>query len=109
MYIKRSSDGAISAVSQSATEEVREFIADDSDELQVYIQSLRPAQVATLEQTDLAMARVLEDVVNLLVDQGTIRFTDLPEAAQTKLLSRRELRGQRQGMNLLDDGDDLKI
>jgi len=109
MYIKRDKDGAITAVSHDATEEIKEFIATDSEELQVYMQSLKPAQVASLEQTDLAMARVLEDVVNLLVDQGTIRFTDLPEAAQTKLLSRRELRGQRQGMNLLDDGDDLNI
>ena len=55
------------------------------------------------------MSRVLEDVINLLVDQGTIRFTDLPEAAQHKLLSRRELRGHRNGMNLLDEGDDLTI
>lgn len=109
MYIKRSETGAISAMSVSATQDTQEFIADDSAELQAYVQSLKPVQVTSLEQSDQAMARVLEDVVNLLVDQGTIRFTDLPQAAQAKLLSRRELRGQRQGMNLLDDGDDLKI
>lgn len=109
MYIKRSEDGVISAVSQKPTSDINEFIADDSGELQSYVQSLKPAQAASLEQSDQAMARVLEDVINLLVDQGTIRFTDLPEAAQAKLLSRRELRGQRQGMDLLDDGDDLKI
>ncbi len=109
MYIKRSENGVIRAVSQSSTADINEFIADDSNELQDYVQSLKPAQVISLEQSDQAMARVLEDVVNLLVDQGTIRFTDLPQAAQAKLLSRRELRGQRQGMDLLDDGDDLKI
>jgi hypothetical protein len=109
MYIKRSETGVISAMNVSATQDIQEFIADDSAELQVYVQSLKPVQVASLEQSDQAMARVLEDVVNLLVDQGTIRFTDLPQAAQAKLLSRRELRGQRQGMNLLDDGDDLNI
>lgn len=109
MYIKRNQDGAIVAISQIAAEDISEFVNDDSNELHLYLQSLRPSQVASLEQSDQAMARVLEDVINLLVDQGTIRFTDLPEAAQTKLLSRRELRGQRQGMNLLDDGDDLKL
>ncbi len=106
MYIKRNQDGAIIAVSQIAAEDISEFVGDDSAELHVYLQALKPSQVASLEQSDQAMARVLEDVINLLVDQGTIRFTDLPQAAQTKLLSRRELRGQRQGMNLLDDGDD---
>ena len=109
MYIKRDKDGSIFATSQELTDGINEFIADDAQELQAYLNSLKSSQVSSLEQTDLAMARVLEDVVNLLVDQGTIRFTDLPEAAQTKLLSRRELRGQHQGMNLLDDGDDLKI
>ena len=109
MYIKRGADGAISAVSQTATQEYSEYIADESGELHAFFHSLKPAQVTSLEQSDQAMARVLEDVINLLVDQGTIRFTDLPEAAQAKLLSRRELRGQRQGMDLLDDEDDLKL
>lgn len=109
MYIKRSEDGVISGASKIATHDCNEFISDDASELHVYLNALKPAQVASLEQSDQAMARVLEDVVNLLVDQGTIRFTDLPQAAQAKLLSRRELRGQRQGMDLLDDGDDLKI
>ncbi len=109
MYIKRNQDGAIIAISQIAVEDISEYVGDESSELHLYLQSLKSTQVATLEQSDQAMARVLEDVINLLVDQGTIRFTDLPDAAQTKLLSRRELRGQRQGMNLLDDGDDLNI
>lgn len=106
MYIKRNNKGDIIAISQIAAEDIGEYIDDDASELYVYLQSLKPTQVTTLERSDQAMARVLEDVINLLVDQGTIRFTDLPDAAQTKLLSRRELRGQRQGMNLLDDGDD---
>ena len=109
MYIKRSADGAISAVSQNSTQDFHEFISDESSELHAFFHALKPAQVTSLEQSDQAMARVLEDVINLLVDQGTIRFTDLPQAAQAKLLSRRELRGQRLGMDLLDDGDDLKI
>jgi hypothetical protein len=109
MYIKRSVDGSINAVSQIATQEFHEFISDESIELHAFFHALKPANVASLEQSDQAMARVLEDVVNLLVDQGTIRFTDLPQAAQAKLLSRRELRGQRQGMDLLDDEDDIKL
>lgn len=110
MYIKRNQEGVIVAISQIEDSDISEFVSDDSKELHIYLQSLKPDQMSSLEQSDQAMARVLEDVINLLVDQGTIRFTDLPQAAQTKLLSRREMRGQRQGMNLLDDGDDdLKL
>lgn len=86
-----------------------EELSDDAIELQEFLQSIKSPQQSSLEQSDQAMARVLEDVINLLVDKGTIRFTDLPDAAQQKLLNRRELRDQHQGINLLDDGDDLKI
>ena len=42
--------------------------------------------------TDLALARVLEDLVNLLIDKSVIRFTDLPQGAQAKLLARQNTR-----------------
>lgn len=105
MYIKRNSAGELIAISQQREDGIDEWMADDAKELHDFLLQLKTTSM-TLEKSDQAMARVLEDVVNLLVEQGTIRFTDLPEAAQLKLLSRRELRGHRQGMNLLDDGDD---
>lgn len=106
MYIKRNSQGKITAVSSVVEGEISEFISDDSMELLAFFNGVKDPQLLTLERSDLAMTRVLDDVINLLVDQGTIRFTDLPEAAQKKLSSRRELRGQRKGMELLDNGDD---
>ena len=109
MYIKRNVQGQLLDASDIVVGDVKEFIADDAAELQEFLTATQKQQQLTLERSDQAMARVLEDVINLLVEQGAIRFTDLPDAAQTKLLSRRELRGQRQGMDLLDDGDDLNI
>lgn len=110
MFVKRDSSGAICAVSLAATTEVMEEIADDSAELLVFLQQLRPEMEQSLVQTDLQMARVLEDVVNLLIDKSVIRFTDLPEAAQSKLLIRKEMRGKFQSITLLDDDEeDFKL
>lgn len=109
MYIKRDSNGKIAAISQLPDGDINELVDDDLAELHIFLSTIKNSQLLTLEQTDQAMARVMEDVINLMVEQGTLRFTDLPQAAQVKLLSRRELRGQRQGMELLDDGDDLNI
>ena len=109
MYVKRNETGEIVAVSVSSIGEMLDELPDDSPELQLFLKGALNTEVNSLEQSDQAMARVLEDVINLLVDQGTIRFTDLPQAAQLKLLSRREMRGQRQGMDLLDDEEDLSI
>ena len=48
--------------------------------------------------------RVLEDVVQLLVDKGVILFTDLPESAQEKMLYRQRLRSSiKNNLNLIGD------
>lgn len=109
MYIKRNAAGELIAVSKVPMDDYVDAVAQDSQALLAFIQQEKTAEQLALEQTDQNMARVLEDLVNLLVDQGVIRFTDLPDAAQQKLLNRRELRGKKQGMDLLDDGDDLRL
>ena len=48
MYIKRNQDGAIIAISQIAVEDISEYVGDESSELHLYLQSLKPTQVATL-------------------------------------------------------------
>jgi hypothetical protein len=50
---------------------------------------------------------VLEDIVDLLIERDVIRFTDLPEQAQAKLMERKSLRASmRSGLNLLGSADD---
>jgi len=45
-----------------------------------------------LTNLDLDMVRVIEDMVNLMVEKGLILFTDLPEPVQNKLMFKRSLR-----------------
>lgn len=109
MFVKRNATGEIIAISKVADGNIGEVLADDSPELLQFIQNEKSPEQIALEQTDQSMARVMEDVVGLLVEQGVIRFTDLPTIAQDKLLNRRELRGKRKGIELLDDGDNLPL
>jgi hypothetical protein len=64
-----------------------------------------PAQA--LSESDTAIARVLEDLIDILISRGVIQFTDLPEAAQGKLLNRRQTRAMlKDSLQLLPgDGD----
>ena len=66
------------------------------------------SSVDALSQTDAAIARVLEDLIDVLITKGVIQFTDLPEAAQTKLMTRRQTRAKlSNSLNLLpEDGDE---
>lgn len=109
MFVKRNERAEIIALSKVAAPDFTEQLPEDDAHVIAFLHGAKSAEQLALEQTDTAMARVLEDVVGLLVEQGVIRFTDLPDAAQHKLLNRRELRGKRQGIDLLDDGDHLPL
>jgi hypothetical protein len=51
-----------------------------------------PTLPNALAESDITLARVLEDLIDVLITRGQIQFTDLPVAAQAKLLERRESR-----------------
>ncbi len=93
-FVKRDADGAIIAVFGEATEDATDEIGSDDPGLLAFL-SGGPADDAAhsdMLDSDLGMVRVLEDLINLLIDKGVIRITDLPEAAQQKLLERGSLR-----------------
>jgi hypothetical protein len=108
MFIKRDAANHITAVSHQPETGMVAVTESDFDDIQFFLNQFNDESQLKFQQSDLAMARVLEDVVNLLVEQGTIRFTDLPKPAQEKLLTRREMRGYLSS-SLLDDDDQLKL
>ena len=50
-------------------------------------------------ESDLALVRVVEDLVEVLVDKGVFMYNELPGGAQKKLNSRR---GRRKEMDLME-------
>jgi len=57
---------------------------------------------------DGAFVRVLEDVIDPLIEKGVLRLTDLPEEAQNKLAERKGLRRRlNDELNLLDDDEHI--
>lgn len=51
-----------------------------------------PPAPPSFSEMDGHMARVTEDLIDVLVARGVVMFTDLPPIAQRKLLERRRLR-----------------
>ena len=45
-----------------------------------------------LATSDAEMARIAEDLIDVLIAKNVINFTDLPQQAQHKLLNRQSLR-----------------
>lgn len=104
-YIKRDSSGQITALCKTdQTGEGWEVCSDDDPELVVFIETLVTDNA--LAFTDLGLARVVEDLIDLLIDRDAMRFTDLPAPAQEKLLKRRSLRASMNSLNLLGDDEE---
>lgn len=104
-YIKRDNSGEIIAVSATDPSEGGwEYCSNEEPELVVFVESLTTD--TSLATTDLGLARVVEDLIELLIDRDAMRFTDLPAPAQEKLLKRRRLRASMRSLNLLSDEED---
>jgi hypothetical protein len=108
MFVRRDEHGAIVAVSREATEDFPESIDGGHPHLIAFIKDAVIAGASPLQQSDLDTVRVLEDLIEVLVAKEVVRFTDLPEPAQEKLLRRRALRDvSSNGLSLVDDGDGI--
>jgi hypothetical protein len=110
MYVKRDSGRQIIAVSIAQEAGFEEQLSADDAELQAFLQVTgdetgRSGQAQRLRSSDVELARVLEDIVDLLTDKGIIQFTELPEAARQKLLQRKSLRQHIQRLDLLDESE----
>ena len=95
-FVRRGEDGKLFAVSLENDQGFTEELSPDSPELAEFLSEPSLSGTA-LSETDQDFIRVLEDVVELLIAQGVILFTDLPESAQTKIIRRQHLRDDQSG------------
>lgn len=57
-----------------------------------------------LELTDLSMARIVEDLIRILVQRGFMKYSDFSDQSREKLKEREELRIELRGlMNTRED------
>lgn len=111
-YVKRDEQGQIIAVFDTPESGVDEYLSIESEELIAFLTQSENADAedarTALMTSDMALVRVLEDLINTLIDKEVILFTDLPAAAREKLANREKIRGH---LSSLDDlmGDDQGI
>lgn len=105
-YVMKSEQGEIVAVSAVAQAYGNwQAINDDDPQLIQFIEkSLH--QSSPFRESDIQLARVLEDLITLLTERNVIHFTDFPEAAQKRLIARQNMRSKNQLSGLLDDDNE---
>lgn len=94
-YLKRNSNGAVIALTSTADDPAAELVPADHPEVLRFLAAGSEAGQgsAAMLATDLAMIRVIEDIIDLLIQKNVIMFSELPKAVQDKLLHKK---GQRE-------------
>jgi hypothetical protein len=92
-FVKRDTAGGILAVYQQAGVGLQQIPADDPELVEFLARDDPQAKTRwDFMQSDLGFVRVLEDVIEVLIDKGVILYSDLPGPAQKKFMSRRGMR-----------------
>lgn len=90
LYAIRNEEGRIVSLSETPQAGADQVSIKDKEVLDfLSIESEGFSTDTFLEQSDTGVARIFEDLVDVLIQKNLIMFTDLPEMAQKKLLGRK--------------------
>ena len=111
LYALKDDQQQIIAVSErQLTEDWLEVDLEDK-ELAKFLKDNPSVGSKVMQAADADFIRVLEDIIDLLIDKGIIQFTELPVPVQSKLLNRRQYREQLRGAadttHLMDSDDKI--
>ncbi len=108
-HVMRDSQGRIVAVLDRGQPGQTDEVPPDDPELLLFIAG-ESGERANFLRADLGFIRVLEDLIEVLIDKRVILLTDLPAEAQHKILSRGRLREHlRSSQGLIEDDDSDSI
>jgi hypothetical protein len=97
LYAKVNENGVIIDVATSQSDEYKLLVAPNEPAVASILEKkFTAASTSTQEilaSSDGEMMRILEDLIDLLTEKRLIQFTELPLAAQKKLLGRKWVRG----------------
>ena len=106
-YVQRDAQGELIRVEAAAYAEATETLPADHHDIQAWFANAAVENsLKQLKQSDFEMIRVLDDLIQVLTQKGVIRVTDLPPAAQAKLLDRNQAREALGGLSQLIDEDE---
>jgi hypothetical protein len=109
-YVKRDATGKITALSEVASDECPEQASPSDPALLDFLQAsgADASPEKRLAASDADLARIVEDLIDLLIEKRLIMFTELPPIAQAKLLNRRRAREMlRDNVGVIVEEDDV--
>ncbi len=109
-YVNRNECGDVIELLDLPNKEGSEWLEVDHSDVVEFLQEPPQANklIKSLSSSDNDMLRVVEDLVDLLMEKQVFVFTELPEAVQDKLNRRKKLRHDVNALsNLIGDDDNV--
>lgn len=110
LFALRDDAGAIVALSEKPLNDQWQQVNPKDPALKAFLEKKMEFGKLVMETSDLDFIRVLEDLIELMIEKNMISFTDFPNAVQEKLLTRRGYREQMRGkdsVSLIGQEEDL--
>ncbi len=106
-FIKRDPEGKIIGLFGERQADAEEELSVNDKDIIEFLESKDYSEYTNhlLNQSDTHFIRVLEDLIDILLDKHVFLLTDLPEAAQDKLLKRKKIR-KKHIKSILSEEDD---
>lgn len=105
VYLERDANGDINNIAFSPGENREEVSLHDPKIKQFIEQAPDSEEIIhkTLNDLDLDMVRVIEDVIDIMIDKNLILFTDLPDAVQNKILFKKSIRNLSNNTSIISE------
>ena len=94
IYIERNPSGDVENIHFAPGENLEPISLHDP-KLKAFIEQAENSDEIiqkVLNRLDLDMVRVIEDVIDILIDKNVMLFTDLPDPVQNKILFKKSIR-----------------
>lgn len=105
VFVRRDPAGAVLSVSRVRDELHPEAVEAGHADVQAFFEAMGGGN--PFAGSDLRLVRVIEDLIDLLIERDVIRFTDLPDAAQEKLMERRSMRASGATLDLISGANEV--
>lgn len=105
-YVLKNAQGIITAGAVANMGAGWEFIENDAKEYIKFLENSL-AEGSAFRESDIQLARVLEDLISILIDRGMLRFTDFPPAAQERLNHRQSMRNKNRLSGIVNENSEF--
>lgn len=109
LYIERNELGEITAIKRDTGEPGQESTAASGGDILEFlaVNASKDSMLELLATMDSGIIRIVEDLIDILINKNLIMFSELPREAQEKIFYRKQIRQRIKNQTIIVDDEDV--